>query len=229
MLGPMRAPSKVRTTALVPALSAASLLLAGCLSGCTSEPEERPAAAPSATPTGGAPALRAEPAPYDVAYGRVAGHVAKPRRQPTLRALSRPVRSWVEQGFVAGPWPRDRFRAAFAPFAGGTRSAAMRDADLLTLQRSGSSLTEVIPLRRRVKVSVTTHRARVVGATARVNLRLLTVDESEHKDRVGVLGDLYLTPVEGKGWAIYGYDIEQVRNAPSRAQPDKRGDGEGRG
>ena len=134
MLGPMRAPSKVRTTALVPALSAATLLLAGFLSGCTGEPEERPASAP--------------------------------RRQPTLRALSRPVRAWVEQGFVAGPWPRNGFRAAFAPFAGGTRSAAMRDADLLTLQRSGSSLTEVIPLRRRVKVSVTTHRARVAGQPA---------------------------------------------------------------
>jgi hypothetical protein len=225
MLGPMRDPSKVLGTALASVLS----LLALVLSGCTGENEGGQASAPpapDATQTGSAPALRAEPASYDVAYGRVAGHVPRPRREATLRTLSRPVRTWMGHGFVDGPWPRDGFQAAFAPFAAGIRSTAMRDADLLTLQRSGSSLAEVIPVRRMVKVSVTTHRARVVGATARVDLRLLTVDRSEHEERVGVRGDLYLTPVEGRGWSIYGYDLEQVHNPPSGAQSDGQRDGQ---
>jgi hypothetical protein len=222
MLGPMRAPSKVLVATLVPAMS---LLATLALAGCTGENEGEEASVPttpSATPTSSAPALRAEPSSYDVEYGRVAGHVPRPKRDSMLRTLARPVRTWAEHGFVQGPWPRKGFRAAFAPFAAGVRSTAVRDADLLTLQRSGTSLAQVIPVRRLVRVSVTTHRARVVGATARVDLRLLTVDRSEHQERVRVRGDLYLTPVEGRGWSIYGYDLEQVHRSPSGGRNDGR-------
>jgi hypothetical protein len=218
----MWAPSKVLVTVLVSVLSALSLV------SCTGDTEGRQTAAPSPTPTGGVPDLRVEPAPYDVEYGKVAGRIAKRERRSGLRALARPVRTWMDRGFVAGPWPRDGFDAAFAPFAGGVRSKARRDAELLTLQRQGGSLTEVIPARRRVKVSVTSVRRHVVGATARVDLRLLTIDEAGAPARVRVHGDLYLTRVEGKGWTIFGYDLERSRTSPSSGRPDRSDGTEGR-
>jgi hypothetical protein len=211
MLGAMWAPAKVLATPLVCALAVVSL------AACTDEAEPAKSAPPSPTPTDGATELRAQPQPYDVTFASVAGHMAKGTREATLRAVTRPVRTWMDSGFVAGPWPRDGFDAAFAPFAGGVESKARRDADLLTLRRTGSSLAEVIPARRQVKVSVTTHRGHVIGATARVDVRLLTLDQAGQRARVGVRGDLYLTRVENRGWTIFGYDLEKSKK-PQKGQ-----------
>jgi hypothetical protein len=188
--------------------AAAALLLAVSLGACTDEPA-RPAAPPTPTATEPAPALRQRPAPFAVRFGKVAGHLPPGRRGQILRALARPVRAWVDAGFVHGPWPRRRFRAAFAPFGQGVAAQARRNRGLLTLHAEGPSLVDVVPQRRRIAVSVTTAHQRVVGATARVNLTVLGVDRRGRESRVSLRGDLYLTRTRHHGWKIFGYDLDR--------------------
>jgi hypothetical protein len=195
--------------AVLPALPVLSVLLALSLGACTDEPEAQPSPPPSPTATEQAPALRQRPAPYAVRFGKVAGHLPQGRRGQILRALARPVRAWVDGGFVQGPWPRRRFRAAFAPFGQDIAARARRDAGLLTLYAEGRSLVEVVPQQRRIAVSVTTARRRVVGATARVNLRVLGVDRRGRETRVSLRGDVYLTRTGEHGWQIFGYDLDR--------------------
>jgi hypothetical protein len=200
---------RYRAAAVAPAL-----LLAVALTACTGDPPKGPQASaspsPTSTATTGAPTLRERAAPVQVRYRRVAGEVAKARRQQYLRALARPVRRWMDDGFVHGPWPREhRFAGAFVPFSRQIRDRARRDADLLTLQSVGASLAEVVPRRRRIAMSVTGVRGHVVGATARVDLRVFGVDDSGRRMRVNVRGDLFLTRVESRGWKIFGYQLDR--------------------
>lgn len=195
-------------------MAAPALLLAVWLSACTGDepavPRQAASATPSTTPTGAAPALRERAAPYRVRFRQVAGEVARARRAQYLRALSRPVRAWVDAGFVRGPWPREGgFRRAFVPFGRYVSDRARRDARLLTLQSVGGSLVEVIPQRRRIGVSVTGVRGHVVGATARVDLRVLGLDRSGTRMRVTVRGDLFLTRMKSHGWQIFGYRLDR--------------------
>jgi hypothetical protein len=192
-------------------VAAAALLLAVTLPGCTDEQAGEPAAAPSpaATPKGGAPELRERPAAFDVGYRKVAGDIRKSGRAQVLRAVSRPVRAWIDNGFVAGPWPRTAFGQAYAPFGRGIIGRARRDADLLTLRAMGGSLEAVVPLHRWIRVSVTGVRGHVVGATARVDLRVLGTASDGRRSRVTVRGDLYLTRVPGHGWKIFGYRLDR--------------------
>jgi hypothetical protein len=190
-------------------VAAAALLLAVSLGACTDEPEARSGPRPSPTATEPAPELTQRAAPYAVRFGKVAGHLPQGRRGQILRALARPVRAWVDAGFVDGPWPRRRFRAAFAPFGQGVAARARRDGGLLTLHAEGPSLVDVVPQRRRIAVSVTTADRRVIGASARVNLRVLGVDRRGRQTRVNLRGDLYLTRTTAHGWRIFGYDLDR--------------------
>jgi hypothetical protein len=202
------APARLLVSLLAPGLLVACL---SGLTGCTDEPASRPRSAPSptSTSTGSAPSLRERPAPYEIGYRSVAGTLPQARRQLYLHALARPVRVWVDNGFVRGPWPREGFAGAFAPFGRHIGDRARRDADLLTLEPVGRSLVEVVPQRRRVAVSVTAARGHVVGATARVDLRVLAVDRDGGRMRVNLRGDLYLTRVPSHGWQIFGYRLDR--------------------
>lgn len=191
------------------------VLLALSLSGCTGDPPpagdraEPPPSTPSPTTTGEVPSLRERAAPYDIAYRRVAGSLPRAKRARTLRFVTRPVRAWVDAGFVRGPWPRERFRQAIAPFNRGITPRARTDADLLTMRGLGPSLVEVVPRRRRVRVSMTAVRGRAVGATAHLDLRVFAVDDRDRRMRVQVRGDVYLTYVKERGWRIFGYSLDR--------------------
>ena len=196
------------------AQTAPALLLALTLAACTGGAEQPEGAAPSTpapttTATKSQASLRERAAPYQVALGNVAGRIPRHKRARFRRAIARPVRTWVDAGFVEGPWPRGGFRAAFTPFAGGITKRARADADLLTLQPVGSSLAEVVPERRRVVISLTEAGGRVAGATARVDVRVVGVDRAGVRQRVNVRGELYLTPTRSHGWQIFGYDIDR--------------------
>jgi hypothetical protein len=193
-------------------VAALALLLAASLTACTGDragaPQGTATPTPTTTATGAAPSLRERAAPYQVRYRQVAGEVS--RRRQYLRALARPVRTWVDGGFVRGPWPReDGFARAFVPFGRYISDRARRDAGLLTLQALGGSLVEVIPQRRRIAISVTGARGHVVGATARVDLRVLGLDRSGRRTRVNVRGDLFLTRVKSHGWKVFGYQLDR--------------------
>lgn len=193
-----------------PAAVLAALLVLS-LGSCTGDPQPRQTGSPTPTTasTGAAPSLRERAAPYDVAYRRVAGRLPDGRRARSLRSITRPVRTWVDDAFVTGPWPRRRFNAAFVPFNRDTTRMARGDARLLTLRALGGSLVEVVPERRRIRVSATAVRGRVVGATAHVDLQVLGVDRQRKRHRVHVRGDLYLTHSKAQGWKIFGYDLDR--------------------
>ncbi|MDQ4007163.1 MAG: hypothetical protein M3211_03580 [Actinomycetota bacterium] len=198
------------------AAAAGSALLVLSAAACTGEPEAQRQGTPptpSPTATGSAPALRERAAPYDIGFRRIAGSLPRRRSQDILRGVTRPVRVWVERGFVDGPWPRERFRPAFGPFTSELARRARREAELLTLQRQGPELTSVVPQRRRVAVSATARGGHPVGATAHVDLRFLTVDRQDDRRRIRVDGDLYLTRTK-TGWQIFGYDLDRRVEGP---------------
>jgi len=207
----------------VPALLALLALLATGLSGCTDD-SEGPSAPPSDSETGAAPSLRERAAPLRVRYRKIAGEIPKRQRAGTLRAVSRPVRAWVDEGFVAGPWPRSTFGRAFAPFGHGVADRARRDADLLTLRTMGGSLAEVVPQNRAIAVSVTSVGGNPVGATARVHLRVLGVEEGGRRAGVTVRGDLYLTRVPEQGWQIFGYRLDRWVDQGAMTRSDSGSD-----
>lgn len=206
-------------------VGAAALLLALVPTGCSGDPDSgrrqasrpTPTVTPTPTSTEEAPSLRERAAPYRVRYGRVAGQIPRGKRDRFLRSLARPVRGWMEGGFVEGPWPRKGFRRAFVPFGRPITARAHREADLLTLQPLGAALVDVVPRQRRIEMSVTAVRGRVVGATARVHLRVVGFDREGRRVPVGVRGDLYLTRVSGHGWKVFGYDID--RWGPQQRHP----------
>jgi hypothetical protein len=193
------------------------------LSGCTDDPNGR-SGSPSDSATAAAPSLRERAAPLQVRYRKIAGEIPKRQRAGTLRAVSRPVRAWVDEGFVAGPWPRSTFGQAFAPFGHGIADRARRDADLLTLRAMGGSLVEVVPQNRAIAVSVTSVGGNTVGATARVHLRVLGVEEGGRRAGVTVRGDLYLTRVPEQGWQIFGYRLDRWVDQGAMTRSDSGSD-----
>ena len=203
-----------------------ALLLVG-LSGCTDEGQQgsQGGGAPSDTATGSAQSLQERAAPYELRYRRVAGDIRKARGRGTLRAISKPVRAWIDAGFVNGPWPREAYGDAFVPFGRDITATAHKDADLLTLQSVGGSFVQVVPERRQVGVSVTGVRGRVVGATARVNVRVLGLSRAGQRTEVSVRGDVYLTKVQSHGWKIFGYRLDRWvdRGAMTRSNPEPGG------
>lgn len=181
-------------------------------------------ASPSDTATGGAPSLQQRAAPFEVRYRRVAGDIRKARGQGTLRAVSAPVRDWIDAGFVRGPWPRQAFGDAFASFGSDITASAHRDADLLTLKSVGPKFVAVVPQRRQVGVSVTGVKGRVVGATARVNVRVLGVSRAGERTAVSVQGDVFLTHVESHGWKIFGYQLDRWVGKGAMTRPGPKSD-----
>ena len=187
------------------------LLLVALVAGLTACTDDSGQGGPasSGTATGDAPSLHERAAPYDVHYRRVAGDIRKARGGGALQAVSAPVRAWIDAGFVQGPWPRQAFGQAFASFGRDITASAHRDADLLTLQPEGGSFVDVVPQRREVGVSVTGVKGRVVGATARVHVRVLGVSGDGERTAVSVSGDVFLTHVESHGWRIFGYQLDR--------------------
>jgi hypothetical protein len=173
---------------------------------------------PQTTATDDAPSLRERAAPYDIAYRGVSGKIPRGERARVLRSVTRPLRAWVDAGFVEGPWPRERFAAAFTPFRPDAARMARRNARLLTMQALGPTLDEVVPQRRRVRVSVTAFRGRPAGATARVDLKVFALNRVQNRLSVQVRGEVYLTPTDGQGWQIFGYDLDRWIERKGAAQ-----------
>jgi len=209
-------------------LIAAAVLLLGLGAGaCTSESDTGESTTPASDPTAtdDAPRLRERAAPYDLSYGRVAGRLGPGKRARSLRAMTRPVRAWVNAGFVEGPWPRRRFEAAFAPFTADTAKSARNNARLLTMQALGPTLVDVVPQRRRVRVAATAAGGRPVGATARVDLRVFGLNQQGNQLSVHVRGDVFLSATDAKGWQIFGYDLDRWVERGGREATTEGGDG----
>ncbi len=177
------------------AYAAAVLALVLGLAGCTGEdaPERD----------------RRESVRTDVQLGTVTGALSRQRRTSLQRVVGSTVDTWIEEAYVPGRYPRTRFTRAFLDFTRDATREARRDRALTSNRAISQQLTSVRLRRRAIRVDVLARDGRAVGATARVvvaqRLRGRRIDRLER-----ITGQLYLTP-SGRGWQIFGYDLERGR------------------
>lgn len=173
----------------------AALLLASCTSDPTSSDPPTPGDTPTSTPST-APTLE-----VDSRVTRVAGRLPESRRVQVAEAVGRLVTDYLEAAYLGGT-AADAFDA-FTPRA---RRTAAREAGLLTARGLGEG-AEVSVADAAAYVSVLAPRARLLGATARVEVDL-EVEDGDGLRQVPLRGRLMLTPTED-GWRIFGYDLSR--------------------
>lgn len=177
---------------------AAVLNLAGCFGG----KEEAPPSPGSPTST----ASTAATAPLDARIGAVEGKLTPAEKAAALSRLRSPVLAWMDAAYLAGDYPRAAgFDRSFGSFTAGTAEKARRDLGLLTNVDVAQRVETVTTKARRLRFDLLAVKHRVVGATARIALVFQT--EGAYARTVTIKGRLFLTPVDGGGWKIFGYDL----------------------
>lgn len=178
------------------------------LSGCTGSDDD-----PGASPGPGAASGSDAPIPEDasvptkVGVGFVAGSVDDAGRQVVKDEITAIVDRYLDGAFVAGPWPREDFGAAFTDFrASVAEDASGRDLDLVTAHDVGASLTGVTATKRRLQIDILAPDGAVSAVTAHFVLVLDTSGEQAGSTRVS--GDLFLTRAKDT-WKVFGYDIDK--------------------
>lgn len=169
------------------------------LASCTSDPTSSDSPTPGDTPT--TPTSTAAPVELESRVTRVAGRLPERRRAQVAEAVGRLVSDYLESAYVAGGAD-----GAFDAFTARARRTASREADLLTVRGLGEGV-QVSVADAAAYVSVLAPRARLVGATARIEVDL-EVEDGEELRRVPLRGRLMLTPTED-GWRIFGYDLSR--------------------
>jgi hypothetical protein len=203
-IGPFRAVA--RTNAAV--LTLVVLTVCGC-SGGDSRGEGQPVQQTAAVPH-----LSQRDAPLKVSVKKVTGTLSKSARSELKAAASRPIREWLDAGFVRGPYPRADFSSAYRVFTAGAAQSAKADRTLLTNVRLGPRLVDVATKRRTSQLSVLAVHNHPRGVSARVQLILLGVRQDGSRVTVRVTGDVYLTRARSGNWKIFGYNL--TREAGSR-------------
>jgi hypothetical protein len=211
MLCRMRAPIRTfravaRTNAAV--LTLVLLTVCGCSGGDSRSGEGQPV-----QQTAPVPHLSQRDAPLKVSV-KVTGTLSKSARSQLKATASRPIREWLDAGFVRGPYPRADFSSAYRVFTAGAAQSAKADRTLLTNVRLGPRLVDVAAKRRTTQLSVLAVHSHPRGVSARVQLILLGVRQDGSRVTVRVTGDVYLTRAPSGNWKIFGYDL--TREAGSR-------------
>lgn len=184
-------------------------LAAGCSTG-TDDPATHPAATAgrsgtTASATSGATSTQPTVMTTEVGIGHVAGRLGTDRRKAVKAAVSTVVDRYLDAAFVAGPWPRSDFSAAFADFRrGAAKDAAGRDLDLVTNHDLGPGLSAVTATKRRVRLDVLAPRGRAGAATAGFVVALDLVPTGRQR----IAGHLYLTREHG-AWKVFGYEVRK--------------------
>jgi hypothetical protein len=196
----------------VAGLAAAGLALA--LAGCSGD-DATPAAPAPSSPVSSASSTPAAPVqettPTRVGVGFVAGRLGSRKRAQVKADVTAVVDRYLDAAWVAGPWPRTDFSAAFADFRPGIAAdAAGRDLGLLTHHDVGAAISGVVVDERRLRIDVLAPRGDVGAVTARVDLVLTStpVDAAAPPLTTTVSGSLYLTR-SGQAWKVFGYDVRE--------------------
>jgi hypothetical protein len=175
----------------------------GCSDSSGSDQDE-PAQQISTAPV---PHLSQRDAPLQVSVSKVTGDLSKSARSRLKRSAGRPVRHWIDAGFVRGPYPRADFSRAYRVFTTGAARSAKRDRSLLTNVQLGPRLVDVAAKRRSAQLSVLAPHGHPRGVTARVRLILLGVHQDGSRVTLRLAGDVYLTRRPAGAWKIFGYDL----------------------
>ena len=204
-------PSSAAARRKIGILALVVLAVGGCSSASSGSDAGEPARQISTAPV---PHLSQRDAPLKVSIHKVSGNVPKSARSRLKASASRPVRQWLEAGFVKGPYPRADFSQAYHAFTAGAAQSAKHDRALLTNAQLGPRLVDVAAKRRSAQLSVLAVKGHPRGVTARVRLILLGVHPDGTRVTVRVAGDVYLTRTPAGDWQIFGYDL--TRAAGSR-------------
>jgi len=212
--------SDLRRRLAVPAT--ALVLLAG---GCSDDDGEE--TTPEPADRAGAPTLRQQPAALDVEIARLSGALSKAAARDLSQRLGRVVATWFDGGFLTGDYPRKSF-AGYASFTPDAARLARRDAGVTTNAQLGSQWVQVVPTRQVVRLYVFAPAHRPSGATARIELVVVGIDDAGTASELAVTGELFLTKTDN-GWRIFGYDLQRsvgkpgaylARQRAQREQPD---------
>jgi hypothetical protein len=158
---------------------------------------------------GGKPGGQAAPQVQTrVSVGRVTGELRKPSRKRLPKRIGGVVDGWLDAAYVGGDYPRTDFSGAWPGFTAGARTAARRDARLMSNSDIGGGIDAVTPVSRSVRVDVLAVKRKAVGVTAHVKLKFDTTGDPD--TRVKVAGRLYLTKRD-ESWQVFGFDVTKER------------------
>ena len=125
-------------------------------------PADRPSEPAEATP---------EPATLAVTAGDLRGFLPKARQDRVVATVAEVVDGWVEQAWVAGPWPRE-VSGVWGAFTAGAAKQAEAEAALTSGAHYAQRVEAVLPRRRDVRVDLLARQGTPYAATARVTLDL---------------------------------------------------------
>lgn len=174
-------------------------LLAGCSSG---SPDAEPSVRVSTLTPTAEPTVETEVVP-----GKLRGTMTRAGREATVAEVADVVDAWIEEAWLAGPWPRE-VTGVWGTFTAGAAELAERDADLTSAAAFGPQAESVRATKRKVKVDLLARRLVPVGATARVSLHLQvrTTEAPDEPREFRLRGRLVLTPTDD-GWKIFGHEL----------------------
>ena len=188
----------VRRAVLVVALAVA----VGCLDGCTHGVDDAgPSDGATSAPQEGAADLEVV-----ARVTRVAGTLPQERRDHLAAVTGRIVEDYVRSALLDG-----RRRPAFSGFTPGAKRLAEHDRRMLTLTQGED--TRVEPRRVAAYLNVLAPHGHMVGATARLEVRLRVAD-TDGSHPVHLSGRLFLTPTP-RGVEVFGYDLQRSGTAGS--------------
>lgn len=199
--------SRSRLSSLGLALAVLVALTASCTSGDDSGSGTHDAVD---APTSTAPAvsLTRPNAPLEVSIAQLRGGVRRSERARLVRAISRPIATWVNGSFLEGEYPRAGFSAGFRSWTLRAASLAIRDRQFTTNAALGGDVVAVVADEQRARLFVFASHGLTGGATAAVRLRLTEQRQDAVLAHVRVTGELYLTR-KGNTWRIFGYDLNR--------------------
>ena len=197
----MHAPARTRVATLLLALP--MLLIPTACTGDHGAPKHAQRQSVAATPV-----MRGS-APFRVEVTHVAGRLPGKRRAVLAASVGRTLSSYVDAAFLRTDYPAAQFAAAARPFAHTLASAVRRDRELLTNAPLARSTRSVRATRRTAYLSVLAPHGSPAGVTAAVDL-VFAVDRGDRTaERVELRGRLLLSPGPGRGWRIFGYDLDR--------------------
>lgn len=164
--------------------------------------------APTPTSTASITRLDKRDATLEVTIRQLQGGVPSKARGRLRRAIGRPIASWVDAGFTAGPYPRSGFRSAFSTWTPQAARLGRSDRDVTTNAALGPRVSDVSLDRASARLFVFASSGVTGGATAKVHLRLQESRSNGKVRAVVVSGSLYLTRQRNR-WEIFGYDLSR--------------------
>ncbi|MFC6153790.1 hypothetical protein [Nocardioides yefusunii] len=200
--------SRRRRCALVTSFLALVPVTVAAVAGCSAGSEPR--VGEVSTSSLAAPTQATEPVDValQVRVGKLEGYLPAARQESVVAEVGAVADGWIEQAWVAGPWPRtvSDVWGAFTPEA--ARSAEA-DASATSAAGHAERVSAVRVARRDVTVDLLAQQGSPLGATARVALSFdvtpTTVDDGSTR-KVALRGRVMLTPTAG-GWKIFGHDL----------------------